>query len=64
MSAKIIDCKPVEIEQLIRVTADGRFLAKSKSRDLIASILGVTLESRLSGFLLERTCSFAKAGEK
>ncbi len=29
-SAKILDCKPVEIAQLISVTADGRLLAKSK----------------------------------
>ena len=53
-SAKIVDCKPVEIEQLISVTADGRLLAKSKSRELIASILGVTLESRLSGYVFQR----------
>jgi hypothetical protein len=53
-SAKIVDCKPVEIEQLISVTADGRVMAKSKSRELIASILGVTLESRLSGYVFQR----------
>jgi hypothetical protein len=53
-STKILDCKPVEIEQLISVTADGRLLAKSKSRELIASILGVTLESRLSGYVFQR----------
>jgi len=53
-SAKILDCKPVEIAQLISVTADGRLLAKSKSRELIASILGVTLESRLSGYVFQR----------
>ncbi len=53
-SAKIVDCKPVEIEQLISITADGRLLAKSKSRELIASILGVTLESRLSGYVFQR----------
>jgi hypothetical protein len=53
-SAKIIDCKPVEIEQLISVTANGRLLAKSKSRELIASILGVTLENRLSGYVFQR----------
>ena len=53
-SAKIVDCKPVEIEQLISVTADGRLIAKSKSRELIASILGVTLESRLSGYVFQR----------
>jgi len=52
-SAKIVDCKPVEFEQLISVTADGRLLAKSKSRELIASILGVTLESRLSGYVFQ-----------
>ncbi|MDZ4853225.1 MAG: hypothetical protein SGI77_28380 [Pirellulaceae bacterium] len=52
-SARIVDCKPVEIEQLISVTADGRLLAKSKSRELIASILGVTLESRLSGYVFQ-----------
>jgi len=52
-SAKIVDCKPVEIEQLISVTSDGRLLAKSKSRELIASILGVTLESRLSGYVFQ-----------
>jgi hypothetical protein len=50
-SAKIVDCKPVELEQLFNVTSDGCLLAKSKSRELIASILGVTLESRLSGFV-------------
>ena len=53
-SAKIVDCKPVEIEQLISVTSDGCLLAKSKSRELIASILGVTLESRLSGYVFQR----------
>ena len=53
-SAKIVDCKPVEIAQLISVTTDGRLLAKSKSRELIASILGVTLESRLSGYVFQR----------
>lgn len=53
-SAKIVDCKPVEIEQLISVTADSRLIAKSKSRELIASILGVTLESRLSGYAFQR----------
>jgi hypothetical protein len=53
-SARIVDCKPVEIEQLISVTADGRLLAKSKSRELIASVLGVTLESRLSGYVFQR----------
>jgi hypothetical protein len=53
-SAKIVDCKPIEIEQIISVTADGQLLAKSKSRELIASILGVTLESRLSGYVFQR----------
>jgi hypothetical protein len=53
-SAKIVDCKPVEIEQLISVTADGRLMARSKSRELIASILAVTLESRLSGYVFQR----------
>lgn len=53
-SAKIVDCKPVEIEQLISVSAEGRLSAKSKSRELIASILGVTLESRLSGYVFQR----------
>ncbi|MCA9127098.1 MAG: hypothetical protein KDB22_08430 [Planctomycetales bacterium] len=53
-SAKILDCKPVEIEQLISVTTDGRLLPKSKSRELIASTLGVTLESRLSGYVFQR----------
>ncbi len=53
-SAKIVDCKQVEIDQLISVTADGRLLAKSKSRELIASILGVTLDSRLSGYVFQR----------
>jgi len=53
-SAKILDCKPIELEQLISVTANGRLLAKSKSRELIASILGVTLESRLSGYVFQR----------
>jgi hypothetical protein len=53
-SAKILDCKPVEIAQLISVTADGRLLAKSKSRELIASVLGVTLESRLSCYVFRR----------
>ncbi|MBU6173396.1 MAG: hypothetical protein KGQ60_06300, partial [Planctomycetes bacterium] len=36
------------------VTSDGCLLAKSKSRELIASILGVTLESRLSGHVFQR----------
>jgi hypothetical protein len=53
-SAKIVDCKPVELEQLFNVTSDGCLLAKSKSRELIASILGVTLESRLSGYVFQR----------
>lgn len=53
-SARIVDCKPVEIAQLISVTSDGCLLAKSKSRELIASILGVMLESRLSGYVFQR----------
>jgi hypothetical protein len=53
-SAKIVDCKPVELEQLFSVTAEGRLSAMSKSRELIASILGVTLESRLSGYVFQR----------
>jgi hypothetical protein len=54
VSAKIVDCKPIELDQLISVTSDGRLLAKSKSRELIASLLGVTLESRLSGYVFQR----------
>ncbi len=53
-SAKIVDCKPVELEQLFSVTSDGCLLAKSKSRELIASILGVTLECRLWGYVFQR----------
>jgi hypothetical protein len=53
-SAKIVDCKPVEIEQLVSVTADGLLLANSKSREHIASLLGLTLESRLSGYVFQR----------
>jgi len=53
-SANIVDCKPVEIDQLITVTPDTRLLGKSKSRELIASILGVTLDSRLSGYVFQR----------
>jgi hypothetical protein len=40
--------------RLISVTAEGRLKAKPKSRELIASILGVTLESRLSGYVFQR----------
>ncbi len=60
-SARIVDCKPVEIDQLISVTADGRLLAKSKSRELIASILGVTTEVRRSKkSLKERRIAFLR----
>jgi hypothetical protein len=53
-TAKIVDCKPVEIEQLICLSADSRLIAKTKSRELIASILGVVIENRLSGYLFQR----------
>lgn len=54
VSARIVDCKPVEIDQLVNVLEDGRLQAKSKSLELIASILGVTLENRLSGYVFQR----------
>jgi len=53
-SAKLLDCNPVQIDQLINVTTEGRLLAKSKSRELIAALLGVTLENRLSGYVFQR----------